>query len=524
MHRLHVVLLTIVAALSAAAPASAGVAPGRVTFPFGTTAIVRSVDPFGPSLGVALPDGRVVLAGILRGKGVTLVRLRPDGALDPSFGAGGIARLAVPFDKQLVGAFPEQLLRRPDGRLLLVYDGRTASKYQGPHLVVAGFTADGRLDRSYGDRGIADAGVQRGCGGGCTPAALTSDGSVVLTGAIGQVSPAIEHDPNAPQDFTWVVARLTPAGTLDRGFGEDGLAKILRGSTHGFSVGVFGDGSIAATGNDGNTSPLARLTPSGAADAAFHGGAPVALADSLSPPLLLARGDGTTDRLVLGQSTAELRRASRAGEPGPSTAVDGGAGSPALVAAPDGTELVVVPETLEPVRGELALRITRVGADGTVVRRARVPMPFAGGLASVFARQRPVQVMPLGQTVYRPGRAIVRPDGRLLVPGGVGVVQYTGEGEGFMHEEEAAALLGADLQLDPSFGGPARRARISLRVPAQRAALVARPNTLRVAVDATTSGTGLARLEVRAGKRLIARSTAPVYRTGRQRLPALLTV
>src|SRR4051794_16696710 len=203
MHRLHVALLTIVAALSGAAPASAsasaGVAPGRVTFPFGTTAIVRSVDPFAPSLGVALPDGRVVLAGILRGKGLTLVRLRPDGALDRSFGAGGIARLAVPFDKQFVGPFPEQLLRRPDGRLLLVYRGKVASKYQGPHLVVAGLTAAGRVDRSYGDRGVADVGIQSGCAGGCTPAALRRDGSVVLIGATGQISPAIEHDPNAPQ-------------------------------------------------------------------------------------------------------------------------------------------------------------------------------------------------------------------------------------------------------------------------------------------------------------------------------------
>src|SRR4051812_27122281 len=60
MPRTRVALATLIAALATAAPASAGVAPGRVTFPFGPTAIVNNVDPFAPSLGVAL---RLVLAG-----------------------------------------------------------------------------------------------------------------------------------------------------------------------------------------------------------------------------------------------------------------------------------------------------------------------------------------------------------------------------------------------------------------------------------------------------------------------------
>lgn len=43
-------------------------------------------------------------------------------------------------------------------------------------------------------------------------------------------------------------------------------------------------------------------------------------------------------------------------------------------------------------------------------------------------------------------------------------------------------------------------------------------------MEATTSGPGLALLTVRSGRRVLARSTAPVLRAGRQRLPALLTV
>jgi hypothetical protein len=119
----------------------------------------------------------------------------------------------------------------------------------------------------------------------------------------------------------------------------------------------------------------------------------------------------------------------------------------------------------------------------------------------------------------------VRPDGAILIPGGVGIIQYTGEGAGDIHEEEAATLLRPDLKLDPSFGGPAVPARIAIRVPAQRAADAPRTDRLLVGVvvKATTSGPGLARLRVRAGHRTIARSTAPVFASGRQRLRALLT-
>src|SRR3954470_10122444 len=523
MVRLRYALLTLIAAAATAAPASAAVAPGRVTFPVGSTPTVPSVDVFVPSLGVALPDGGAVLVGVDRGKGLVLAQMHADGSLDPRFGNGGISHVAVPFGGGFIGALPMQLLRRPDGRLLAVYQGAPASKYEGAHLVVAGLTADGRLDTSYGNDGIADVAVQQGCGGGCTAAALAPDGSVLLTGSIGQVSPAIEHDPNAPADFTWVVARLTPGGTLDTSFGDNGLAKILRGNAHGYSVSLFPDGSIATTGTNAQQTLLARLTPSGALDPGFHGGTPLTVSDSAFTPLVLARADGTADVLASSQGTASIQRYSRSGEPAGTFPVDGGATPPTITAAPDGTEIVTAVESQQPESGPVALHVTRVNADGSVAQHARVVLPFGGGFASIFARIRPVRATPLDQTGYRAGTPIVRPDGSLLIPGGVGVVLPTGEGAGVMHEEEAAAVLRPDLQLDPSFGGPASPARISVKVPSQHAVLDARRNTLRVAVDATTSGPGLALLEVRAGKRVIAKSTAAVYRTGRQRLRAFLT-
>ena len=100
----------------------------------------------------------------------------------------------------------------------------------------------------------------------------------------------------------------------------------------------------------------------------------------------------------------------------------------------------------------------------------------------------------------------------------------TGEGAGIRSDQGAAAALTTGLALDPSFGGPRRPARVRLRVPRQRARAATRRSRMSVRVIATTSGPGLCLLRVRAGRQLVARSIAPAFRSGRQRLRALLTL
>jgi uncharacterized delta-60 repeat protein len=515
-------LAGVLLALAAPAPAGAAVAPGHVTFPLDPRPTVQSVDVFAPALGAARPDGGVVLAGVDRSgvSGLTLTALRRDGSRDPAFGVRGIAHVAVRTDPALIGPIPEQVLRRPDGRLLVVFDGPASSKYELGHLRIAGLTADGHLDPAFGTAGIADPGLQQGCAG-CTAAALAPDGSLVLAGGTGSVSPAIEHDPNAPNTFAWAVARLTPAGALDSAFGQGGIATVAGpGSAHGGSVALFADGSIATTGYRGTEALLARLTPSGAPDPLFGGGAPVAAGSGAD---VLARPDGSADVVVTSPSGAHVARYSRTGAAAGTFGTDdqatpdAGPTTATLLAAPGGAEVLAFAASAR-------ITFTAIALDGTVSRPAPIDPGFGGGLASLFARHRAVTVTPLAQTGYRPGRAIMRGDGSVVVPGGVGVIQYTGEGAGYLHEEEAALGLTPALALDPAFGGPATPARIGLEVPAQRAASDAATKLLRVAVDATTSGPGLAVLRVTAGGRVVATSTAPVLRTGHQRLRALLTV
>ncbi len=177
--------LACLAALAfAVAPASAAVAPGRIAFSVATKIPESNVDAGGAGPAVALPDGGTIMLAFDRTtKAITLVRLRADGSLEPSFGSGGIARVPVPgpvFSAQ-------QLLRQPDGRLLVVGTGTAASKYELPRFVLARLTAAGAPDPSFGAGGSVALALQGSCGG-CDPAALAPDGSIVLTGNTGQVN------------------------------------------------------------------------------------------------------------------------------------------------------------------------------------------------------------------------------------------------------------------------------------------------------------------------------------------------
>jgi hypothetical protein len=177
------------------------------------------------------------------------------------------------------------------------------------------------------------------------------------------------------------------------------------------------------------------------------------------------------------------------------------------------------------VSGPVTVVGTRLAADGRLVRSATVPIPFGGGIASIYVRHGAPRVMSLDQNGFLPGRPFARADGGVLVPGAVSVIRYTGEDAGLEREQAAVAALGPSLELDAAFGGPARPAVLRVRIPAQRAALDAHPSLLRVAVDVTTSGPGLCVLRVADARgRTMAHSTAAVFKGGRRRLRALLTV
>jgi uncharacterized delta-60 repeat protein len=518
-----VTVFALMCALGVVASARATVAPGRVTFPLGSTARHPDVDPFGLSVGVALPGGGVVLAGIDRTRSLVLSQLLADGSLDPTFGGGGISRIGAPsVVPQLL-----QLLRRPDGRLLIVAATPRANKYELDRVIVIALRADGALDSTYGGGGVAAPGIQWSCAN-CSPATLTPGGGLVVTGNTGEVPPTIEHDPSVVPDFHWVAARLTPTGSLDAGFGQQGIASLPGADGMGYATVSLPGDAVAVLGRDVTGPKLAQLTATGAPNAMFNGGAPITVSGAF-PWLLRGHTDGSVDVLDSGQGATVLTRYTSTGAPDRTfgttgtVALPGGAGFAELIPALDGGDIVARPLSLGPAQHPPVLRAARVTPGGVVAAAADVSIPFGGGLATVFAVHRAPIVGSVNQTDFFPGRPFARADGSLVLPGALGVVQYTGEGAGYEIDQAAVAALTPSFTLDRSFGGPAPPATISIRVPHQRASTDANVRLLRVVVNARTSGPGLCLLRVTAGHRVIAHSTAPVFSAGQQRLRALLT-
>jgi uncharacterized delta-60 repeat protein len=490
MPRARTLALLVTVGLTAAtagAPASAADAPGRVAF--GVSARVANVDARGAEASVALPDGGAALVTTDRNS-LTVARLRADGSMEPAFGTNGVARFAVPG-----GVFaPRQLLRQPDGRLLVVGSRAAAATDEQPRFVLARVTATGTLDPSFGGAGFVAPELQYG------GAALAPDGSIVLNGNTGKTSfPA----PNQPTTFQWVVQRLTPAGATDAAFGS-----IAMPGQTGADVVVRPSGAIVALGADRGVAKLVGLTAAGTPDVTFNGGQSVTVADGASQSLL--RASGAIE--VLGST--RLFRFTTAGTPDPAF---GGGGvafggplplAPAMLPAPDGGTTIYWNPASEPTPpGRPRLHVQHITAAGTLGGAADLSPQLGGGvtangLTNVSHRQ----------NALRGARLLARPDGSYLAVGGLSIQRYTGEGTGFSIGLVAVAALTPLLAPDPSFGGAQEAPVVHARVPRQRARTALTRGGVRVGVGA--SGPGLVRLRVRDGRRrIIAQSVEPIFTT-----------
>ena len=521
-----------------AAASGASSAPGRVVVAVDGGGRQSNADAGGASTAVALPDGAALLFGSTSPQSAVLrvVKIDRRGALDTTFASGGVASIEG-------RANVLHVLRQPDGKLLLVTaDQAGAPPTSPPRLRVTRLNADTTPDRSFGTGGAVTTPIGEGCGA-CTTAALQPDGSILLTGTTGEI-----RLPSTP-DLRWVVARLTPAGALDQSFGSGGVATIpTTVSTSGFNVALGPDATIVTSGQSqgdllsGETRlVLARLTASGSPDPTFAGGSPVT-APLRSGFLMLALDDGS---VVLGgepvrtapvRPTAQLDRRllvryTAAGVPdatfGQGGVVDlGTTVEPRQLLATPRRSVAVIgtpayglfPGSL-PRPGRLSVRV--VGAGGGVSTPRDVVLPFGGGGSSFLVSVRPRPVGSLLQNSFGGSRLVPRADGSYLVAGGVSVTQPTGEGSGYAIGRFAAASLTPTLDLDSSFGGPAAPLRLSVRLSRQRAATARSRHGIRVQLKA--SEVGLARVKIKAGRRAIAHSLLPVFKTSRHTLPVVLT-
>lgn len=532
------------ASIASAAPSHVQTAPGRVVFAEDGGVVHDDVDAGGGGLPVVLPDGSVLLVSASGKTGsvpdVAITKVTATGAIDGAWGDGGMRDVPLRL-------YPQQVLRRPDGRLVLVGTRRRSSAPgEGPApLLVAQLLADGSLDTTFGTGGIATTAVGLGCGG-CTIAALTADGGLVLTGATGTFPS--DPAPTTVPDLRWTLTRLGPDGAVDASFGRGGVATISDVKAGGFNVAVVPDGSIVTEGQTLGSGPsgdgagilLARLTPAGDLDPSFGGGQPVRTS-LFGGSAMLVRDDGsiviagsergtaappfsTGRRLVLAYTAAGAPDATFSGDGSTAVAAD----VQQLLPAGDRGMTVVGTGVFSFQPGTRVAPATffvgRWPASGPPEPALRtVEIPFGGGGSSFVVSVRPRPLPPLIQNSFIGRQLTPRADGSFLAAGGLRVSQPTGEGTGYSIGRTAVAALTPGLVLDRGFGGPAAPLTATVALRPQRARTAYERHGIRVRLRASAPGLWRVRIRTRDGRRVLAQSVLPVFGTTTRTLPVALT-
>lgn len=206
-------------------------------------------------------EGRIVVAGYSSSpqQKMTVARLDASGALDESFGDGGVVKLDLG-----VRARAQAVAVQPDGRIVIA--GFAVLLPSGnEQFVAARLLEDGTPDPDFGSGGaVATAFGSRDARAAAL--ALQEDGGIVVAGWARN---------SANRDVA--VVRYDGDGVLDPGFGTGGTIvwPIGTGNDEATSVAIDGQQRIVLAGYavDGSTHDLlaARLTAGGAPDVAFAG-------------------------------------------------------------------------------------------------------------------------------------------------------------------------------------------------------------------------------------------------------------
>ena len=394
--------------------------------------------------GVAvLSDGKILAGGYSsnpspRFSDFTLARYTAAGALDTSFGTGG--KVVTPIGSGSDNG--NAMLLQPDGTILV---GGLAWNGSDLDFALARFTAAGALDTGFGgdsnNDNTPDGYVVTPIGSGedwGNALALASSGEIVLAG--------FSHN-GTHADFA--LARYSSAGVPDASFGTGGVVTTAAGAgtSYGAAVALQPDGKLVMVGDGYNGAAnqydflLTRFNADGTVDTGF-GKDGVVTTDFQSGSndygaAIAVQSDGKI--VAAGRSNKGAARDFGLARYNADESLDTGFGSGGTVTTdfasgedrpyavaiqPDG-KIVVVGYANNGSDNDFA--IARYTADGSL------DSSFHGDGKVVTA---------LGSGNDRARAVAVRPDGKIVVGGGIG-------------GDFAVARYNADGSLDASFGGDA---------------------------------------------------------------------
>jgi uncharacterized delta-60 repeat protein len=207
------------------------------------------------------PDGKIVVAGSsavdeTSPSAFALTRYNPDGSLDTTLdGDGKLTTLFARSADTLSGA-----ALQPDGKLVAV---GTTSNGNSDKFALARYNPDGSLDTSFGIEGKVATRV-RGYDSFGYAVAVQSDGKIVVVGAA-----------RTPSNFIIALARYHSDGKLDTDFGDDGVQTSFIGNSVAiaYAMVIQPDAKIIIAGRAQNTTNseflVARYNPDGSFDNSF---------------------------------------------------------------------------------------------------------------------------------------------------------------------------------------------------------------------------------------------------------------
>jgi uncharacterized delta-60 repeat protein len=201
----------------------------------------RVVDSSNPRIGVSSvavqADGKIVVAGTGTSMDSSyarfgLARYNVNGSPDTSFGSAGKVLTSFAGGG---GAQAYALTIQPDGKIL-------AGGYGSAGFALARYNSDGTLDRSFGPGGLVETHIA-GVDEQINAIKVQSDGKIVVAGYC--------DTPTGSWDFT--LARYNPDGSLDPGFGSNGIVitnftNVGRSSDEAYAMVLQNDGKIVVAG------------------------------------------------------------------------------------------------------------------------------------------------------------------------------------------------------------------------------------------------------------------------------------
>jgi uncharacterized delta-60 repeat protein len=247
---------------------------GRLDRGFGSRGIFRTALPAsdGPFIATSIVQqrstgGKFLIAGGYGQGSMLVLRLRPNGRLDRTFGGHGTGLVTTP-----AGGIAQSLAVQKNGRIVL---GGSNANLNGRPMVVARFTRNGVLDRGFGRDGLAQVlfwDPNLAASAGVSGLATAPHRGVVASGHIDYIG----SDGHGSAG----VFRLSARGRLVRDFGSGGHVEVaFMKPAGGFAqwfpcamtvdqrrrITVTGDGS---TGSGAEILSV-RLSPRGAPDPSF---------------------------------------------------------------------------------------------------------------------------------------------------------------------------------------------------------------------------------------------------------------